>query len=74
MAEHHHHHEMPQKSKIEEALGKYNLEITDEEALRRRTLQRAYCSWLRRSTSSQTNIRKCLMWPPLSPTLASPNW
>ena len=29
MAEHHH-HEMP-KSKIEEALGKYNLEITDEE-------------------------------------------
>ena len=31
MAEHHHHHEMPQKSKIEEALGKYNLEITDEE-------------------------------------------
>ena len=30
MAEHHH-HEMPQKSKIEEALGKYNLEITDEE-------------------------------------------
>lgn len=30
MAEHHHHHEMP-KSKIEEALGKYNLEITDEE-------------------------------------------
>ena len=31
MAEHHHHHEMPQKSKIEEDLGKYNLEITDEE-------------------------------------------
>ena len=31
MTEHHHHHEMPQKSKIEEALGKYNLEITDEE-------------------------------------------
>ena len=31
MAEHHHHHELPQKSKIEEALGKYNLEITDEE-------------------------------------------
>lgn len=31
MAEHHHHHEMPQKSKIEEALGKYNLDITDEE-------------------------------------------
>ena len=31
MAEHHHHHEMPQKSRIEEALGKYNLEITDEE-------------------------------------------
>ena len=31
MAEHHHHHEMPQKSKIEEALGKYNLEISDEE-------------------------------------------
>ena len=31
MAEHHHHHEMPQKSKIEEALGKYNLEITDED-------------------------------------------
>lgn len=33
MAEHHHehHHEMPQKSKIEEALSKYNLEITDEE-------------------------------------------
>ena len=31
MAEHHHHHEMPQKSKIEEALGKYNFEITDEE-------------------------------------------
>ena len=37
MAEHnheheHHHHEMPQKSRIEEALGKYNLEISDEEA------------------------------------------
>ena len=31
MAEHHHHHEMPQKSKIEEALGKYNLDIIDEE-------------------------------------------
>ena len=31
MAEHHHHHEMHQKSKIEEALGKYNLEISDEE-------------------------------------------
>ena len=31
MVEHHHHHEMPQKSKIEEALGKYNLDITDEE-------------------------------------------
>ena len=33
MAEHHHehHHEMPQKSQIEEALGKYNLEISDEE-------------------------------------------
>ena len=31
MAEHHHHHEMPQKSKIEEALGKYYLDITDEE-------------------------------------------
>lgn len=33
MAEHHHehHHEMPQKSKIEEALSKYNLDITDEE-------------------------------------------
>jgi deoxyribose-phosphate aldolase len=36
MAEHnheheHHHHEMPQKSHIEEALGKYNLDITDEE-------------------------------------------
>ena len=30
MAEHHH-HEMPQKSQIEEALGKYNLEISDEE-------------------------------------------
>ena len=29
MAEHH--HEMPQKSQIEEALGKYNLDITDEE-------------------------------------------
>ena len=33
MAEHHHehHHEMPQKSRIEEALSKYNLEITNEE-------------------------------------------
>ena len=36
MAEHnheheHHHHEMPQKSRIEEALSKYNLEISDEE-------------------------------------------
>ena len=36
MAEHnheheHHHHEMPQKSHIEEALGKYNLNISDEE-------------------------------------------
>ncbi len=36
MAEHnheheHHHHEMPQKSHIEEALGKYNLYISDEE-------------------------------------------
>ena len=36
MAEHnheheHHHHEMPQKSHLEEALGKYNLDITDEE-------------------------------------------
>lgn len=33
MAEHHHehHHEMPEKSKIEEALSKYNLDITDEE-------------------------------------------
>ena len=33
MAEHHHEHrhEMPQKSKIEEALSKYNLDITDEE-------------------------------------------
>ena len=30
MAEHHH-HEMPQKSQIEEALAKYNLEISDEE-------------------------------------------
>ena len=29
--EHHHHHEMPQKSLIEEALGKYNLDINDEE-------------------------------------------
>jgi len=30
--EHHHHHvEMPTKSKYEEALGKYNLDITDEE-------------------------------------------
>ena len=34
MAENHkheHHHEMPQKSQIEEALSKYNLEISDEE-------------------------------------------
>ena len=36
MAEHnheheHHHHEMPQKSRIEEALSKYNLKISDEE-------------------------------------------
>ena len=33
MAEHNHehHHEMPKQSKIEEALSKYNLEITDEE-------------------------------------------
>jgi len=34
MAENHnheHHHEMPQKSQIEEALSKYNLDITDEE-------------------------------------------
>ena len=31
MAEHHHHHEMPQKSKIGEALGKYNLDLSDEE-------------------------------------------
>jgi len=33
MAEHHHehHHEMPQMSRIEEALSKYNLEINDEE-------------------------------------------
>jgi len=33
MAEHHHehHHEMPKQSKIEEALSKYNLDITDEE-------------------------------------------
>ncbi len=29
--EHHHHVEMPQKSLVEEALGKYNLDITDEE-------------------------------------------
>ena len=29
--EHHHHHEMPKKSQVEEALGKYNLDITDEE-------------------------------------------
>ena len=30
--EHHHHHvEMPTKSKYEEALAKYNLDITDEE-------------------------------------------
>ena len=29
--EHHHHVEMPQKSKYEEALAKYNLDITDEE-------------------------------------------
>jgi len=29
--EHHHHQEMPQKSLIEEALGKYNLDINDEE-------------------------------------------
>ena len=29
--EHHHHVEMPQKSHIEEALAKYNLDITDEE-------------------------------------------
>jgi len=30
--EHHHHHvEMPEKSLVEEALGKYNLDITDEE-------------------------------------------
>ena len=30
--EHHHHHvEMPSKSKYEEALAKYNLDITDEE-------------------------------------------
>ena len=28
---HHHHHEMPKTSHIEEALGKYNLEISDEE-------------------------------------------
>ena len=28
---HHHHHEMPKTSHIEEALGKYNLDITDEE-------------------------------------------
>ena len=38
MAEHHHehehehhHHEMPQKSRIEEALSKYNLDVKDEE-------------------------------------------
>ncbi|MBR0180224.1 MAG: deoxyribose-phosphate aldolase [Prevotella sp.] len=33
MAEHHHehHHEMPKKSQIEEALSKYNLNISDEE-------------------------------------------
>ena len=34
MAEHHHHehhHEMPQKSRIEEALSKYNLDVNDEE-------------------------------------------
>ena len=29
--EHHHHMEMPEKSRIEEALSKYNLEISDEE-------------------------------------------
>ena len=29
--EHHHHFEMPQKSRMEEALSKYNLNITDEE-------------------------------------------
>ena len=29
--QHEHHFEMPQKSKIEEALSKYNLDITDEE-------------------------------------------
>ena len=29
--EHHHHFEMPKKSQVEEALGKYNLDITDEE-------------------------------------------
>ena len=29
--EHHHHVEMPTKSKYEEALAKYNLDITDEE-------------------------------------------
>ena len=29
--EHHHHFEMPQKSRMEEVLSKYNLEITDEE-------------------------------------------
>ena len=29
--EHHHHVEMPQKSQIEEALSKYNLNISDEE-------------------------------------------
>ena len=34
MAEHHHHehhHEMPQKSRIEEALSKYNLDVKDDE-------------------------------------------
>ena len=34
MAEHHHHEhhqEMPQKSRIEEALSKYNLDVNDEE-------------------------------------------
>ena len=34
MAENHnheHHHEMPLKSRIEEALGKYNLDVSDEE-------------------------------------------
>ena len=28
---HHHHVEMPQKSQIEEALSKYNLNVSDEE-------------------------------------------